>query len=207
MKLYSYIVTHDTGFAPNPFFGYCTLACCKPAIRRTANVGDWIVGLTPRADGNRIVFFMRVDEVLTFESYWRDPRFSQKKPRLDETVAKNGDNIYEPQPGGDFCQLPSRHSEPPFGKRSNSKLMRRDLGGKRVLVSREFAYFGSGEKALRLPRALECLIVGRGHRCRFSDDVKEGFLRFVRKQKRGVHAHPRHWPEGDESWKASSCAS
>lgn len=40
MKLFSYIVTHDAGFAPNPFWGYCTLACCKPAIRRTANVGD-----------------------------------------------------------------------------------------------------------------------------------------------------------------------
>ena len=24
MTLYSHVVTHDTGFAPNPFFGYCT---------------------------------------------------------------------------------------------------------------------------------------------------------------------------------------
>jgi hypothetical protein len=47
MKLYCYIVTHDTGFSPNPFHGYCTLACCKPTIRRTAKEGDWVVGLTP----------------------------------------------------------------------------------------------------------------------------------------------------------------
>ena len=30
MTLYSYIVKHDNGFAPNPFHGFCTLACCKP---------------------------------------------------------------------------------------------------------------------------------------------------------------------------------
>jgi hypothetical protein len=43
MKLYSYVVTHDTGFSPNPFWGCCTLADCKPAIRRTAKIGDWVV--------------------------------------------------------------------------------------------------------------------------------------------------------------------
>lgn len=51
MHVYSYIVTHDTGFAPNPFHGVLTLACCKPAIRRAAEVGDVIVGLTPRVVG------------------------------------------------------------------------------------------------------------------------------------------------------------
>ncbi|MBW2740862.1 MAG: hypothetical protein JRE64_18905 [Deltaproteobacteria bacterium] len=25
-KLYSYVVDHDYGYAPNPFDGYCTLA-------------------------------------------------------------------------------------------------------------------------------------------------------------------------------------
>ena len=40
MRVFSYIVTHDTGYAPNPFHGFLTLACCKPLIRRTAEVGD-----------------------------------------------------------------------------------------------------------------------------------------------------------------------
>ena len=48
MKLYSYIITEDTGFSPNPFWGCCTLADCKPEIRRNAKVGDWIVGLLIR---------------------------------------------------------------------------------------------------------------------------------------------------------------
>jgi len=36
MKLSGYIVRVDTGFAPNPFGRHCTLACCKPTIRRVA---------------------------------------------------------------------------------------------------------------------------------------------------------------------------
>ena len=45
MKLYSYIIKSDLGFSPNPFWGKCTLACCKPVIRKTAKPGDWVVGI------------------------------------------------------------------------------------------------------------------------------------------------------------------
>jgi hypothetical protein len=57
MKLYSHIVKHETGVAPNPFFGDCTLARCKPKIRQKAWKGDWFVGLTAKADGNRVTPF------------------------------------------------------------------------------------------------------------------------------------------------------
>ncbi len=46
-RLFSYTIPID-GAAPNPFHGMCSLAICKPAIRRTASSGDWIVGLGPR---------------------------------------------------------------------------------------------------------------------------------------------------------------
>ena len=39
MKLSAYIVSTDAGLAPNPFWGVCTLAVCKPRIRRFAEVG------------------------------------------------------------------------------------------------------------------------------------------------------------------------
>lgn len=43
-RYFSYILTRDYGFAPNPFNGTCTLATCKPKIRATANVanGLWV---------------------------------------------------------------------------------------------------------------------------------------------------------------------
>ena len=44
MVIHTYVVQHDKGFAPNPFWGICTLACCKPRIRAKASVGDIILG-------------------------------------------------------------------------------------------------------------------------------------------------------------------
>ena len=205
MTLYSYIVKHDGGFAPNPFFGYCTLACCKPGIRRRAQEGDWIIGLTPKAGRNRIVFFMEVEETLDFRQYWRDPRFKLKRPKANAGRARmNGDNIYQPRLGGGYRQLPSIHSKTPLGNCEDSERKKHDLSGERVLVSRKFAYFGS--KPLDLPRELQELIVSRGYRCRFSNAVRDEFRRFVGKQRRfGLLAVPHGWPPGDESWKGLAC--
>lgn len=201
MTLYSYIVKHDTGFAPNPFYGYCTLACCKPDIRRTAHLEDWVVGLTPKAIGNRIVYFMKVDEILGFAEYWRDKRFKMKVPEYGSDVKKKcGDNIYEPLPDGGYRQHQSTHSN---GPREDPKTKAKDLRGERVLISETFAYFGS--KALELPPELLPLRVQRFHRCRFSDDVKAALLDFVGSVRFGVHGSPRTWPdEGDKSCVRSS---
>lgn len=203
MTLYSYIVTHDTGFAPNPFFGYCTLACCKPEIRTHATKGDWIVGLTPRAKGkgNKIVYFMRVDEKMDFQGYWRDRRFRRKMPRYDKDLqVRCGDNIYEPLPNGEFRQLRSMHSN---GEAEDPERKAHDLGGMYVLASETFAYFGS--KALALPPELSDLKVGRAHKCHFSDGVKAEFMQFVGEWKFGIHAPPSRWPKNDESWKSVAC--
>ncbi|MCY4463553.1 MAG: hypothetical protein OXC26_24640 [Albidovulum sp.] len=43
--MYIYVVDRDFGFAPNPFHGVRTLACCKPGIRSPAQVGDWVFGV------------------------------------------------------------------------------------------------------------------------------------------------------------------
>ena len=114
MKLYSYIVCkNDGGFAPNPFFGYCTLACCKPGVRKNADIGDWVIGLTPKAKGNKIVYFMQVEESLTFDQYWKDRRFKRKSPKKDaDRVDKLGDNIYKPSKESvdEYIQQWSAHS-------------------------------------------------------------------------------------------------
>ena len=48
MRLYVYVVTHDNGFAPNPFHGFCTLATCKAPVRERAEIGDWVLGVGSR---------------------------------------------------------------------------------------------------------------------------------------------------------------
>ena len=198
MKLYSYIVVHDTGFSPNPFWGYCTLADCKPAIRRTAEVGDWVVGLSPKADGNRLIYAMRVDEVLRYDEYYRDPRFARKIPEYatGKVVGKCGDNIYKPLPNGEFQQLRSMHSN---GCSEDLEAKAHDLGGKNVLISRSFYYFGS--RPLELPGALNQLKVGRAHKNTFPSDAILAFLDFIARQLPGVNAPPTSWPRSDDSWR------
>ncbi len=198
MKLHSYVVTKDTGFAPNPFWGYCTLATCKPNIRRRASVGDWIVGLSSKASGNRVVYAMQVDELLEIGSYFVDDRFRLKQPdrRAKAVVNKCGDNIYAPLSDGGFRQLASPHSD---GEHENPREKKRDLSGKRVLIGRRFHYFGGGGP--ELPPDLHTLKVARGHKCRFPPDVIERFVGFIAQHREGVIGRPTHWPEDDSTWK------
>lgn len=145
--LHSYIVAYDSGFAPNPFNGYCTLATCKPDIRKNAEVGDWVVGTGSNRKGVRrggfLVYAMRVTETMPIAEYWNDPRFERKKPNLFGSYRMAcGDNIYCPDEAtGGWEQLNSYHSKAdgaPFQKHIN-----RDTSVNRVLISDDFFYFGA----------------------------------------------------------------
>lgn len=199
MKIYSYIVTTDTGFAPNPFHGHLTLACCKPQIRRTAQIGDWVVGLSKRSE--HVVYAMCVAEKLSFHQYWSDPRFESKRPDKASRMptVRRGDSIYEPFGLGTFRQL--RSSRLQKNGTEDVTAMKHDLGGRHVLVGVEFVYFGGAGP--RLPTALEFLQVGRGHRCRFTQEQVETFLAWVSNQPRGIQRRPAKWPVDDDSWRES----
>ena len=207
VDLFSHIVRTDSGFAPNPFFGYCTLACCKPVIRRTASVGDLVVGLTPKALGHRIVYIMRVTEVMPFAGYWSDRRFRRKRPRFatGRLVHKQGDNVYEPLSEGGYIQHTSRHSHPDGTENLTQK--KRDLGGKYVLVSDDFVYFGA--EAIALPSQFKRITVGRGHRRLrgggSDGGLVNGFLAFFEDLPRGVQGRPQRWRDDDTSWRGRSC--
>src|SRR5579863_9322212 len=84
VKLHSYVVARDFGFAPNPFFGVCTLATCKPKIRSAAQIGDWVTGTgsKPSKREKNVVYAMRVTGTMTFEEYWSDPHFQRKKVNM-----------------------------------------------------------------------------------------------------------------------------
>ena len=151
-NLLSYVVRYDSGFAPNPFHGNCTLATCKPRIRQYTKVNDWIVGTGSNARGVRrggyLVYAMRVTEILSTKEYWRDPRFQDKKPNLYYNwVAASGDNIYEPVTSGRWHQLSSYHSHADGSRREDH--VRRDTSVEKILVSDDFVYFGG--EGLQLP--------------------------------------------------------
>ena len=149
MTVRSYKITRDFGFAPNPFHGVCTLACCKPRIRGHADIGDWIIGAGSKATGlwGKIVYAMIVDEILTFDQYWNDPRFQVKKPVVGGThKGFFGDNIYQRDGSANgFRQADSHHSLP--NGRVNIDNLRQDTQHNRVLLAREYVYFGANAVA------------------------------------------------------------
>jgi hypothetical protein len=181
-RVYVYTLKVDSGFAPNPFHGWCSLACCKPQIRQTAKAGDWVVGITPVAKGHLLAYAMRVDEVLSRAEYWADRRFYPKRPSWEDG-------------------RPWDHRN----DRENLKLKAVDLGCKRVLVGRHYAYYGSQPKLV--PDRLAFMMPGRFYRVRFTDAQKALILDFVDSLPPGIHAPPGRWKSHDGSWRrtASRC--
>jgi hypothetical protein len=139
-----YVVDRDFGFAPNPFHGSCTLATCAPRIRAKAQLDDWVVGMGGgrlKATG-RCVYAMRVTETLTFDQYWLSEAHFDKRPvRNGSSVMMVGDNIYRHSgPDGPWEQLDSHHSN--LDGTANPLNVDKDTSANRVLVSRDFFYFG-----------------------------------------------------------------
>jgi Nucleotide modification associated domain 2 len=196
MKLHTYVIEHDRGFAPNPFFGTCTLACCKPDIRKHAELGDFVIGTGGAAVGRQgyLVYWMRVDEIINFDQFWEDPRFALKKPAMrGSAMQRHGDNIYyrDPQTGA-WLWVDSFHSEP-GGLCSASNLNRDTNRTDRVLVSHEFAYWGaSGPK---IPNELADFVVKyQGWKCNFARDRLADMLAWLGAQpERGYLGEPADW--------------
>lgn len=146
IALHSYVVRYDSGFAPNPFYGHCTLATCKPRIRTGAQVGDWVVGSGSKSAAanqeGRLVYAMRVTEALTWDQYSIDPRFHSKRPfRRGSRKQTCGDNIYfRMGAGAPWQQRDSFHSREDGS--ADPEHVNRDTGVNRVLVSQDFVYFG-----------------------------------------------------------------
>jgi hypothetical protein len=151
--IYSYVVRYDSGFAPNPFYGYCTLATCKPYIRQRAQIGDWLIGNGSNSRsvrrGGYLVYAMRVTEIMTMDAYSIDARFESKKPiRNGSRKQSCGDNIYFRGKHRDaWQQRDSFHSD--NDGNINIKHVERDTKVNRVLISDDFVYFGgAGPKFL-----------------------------------------------------------
>jgi hypothetical protein len=197
-KLYSYVVEHDTGHAPNPYFGVCTLCRCKfrknrkkpknvvELAREEFETGStvWIVGTgganARRSAGHgKIVYAMRVDETLTRGEYYADRRFAAKKCLTTGTYKRTkGDNL---RPTDDF-----------------------ETRDQFALISRHFYYFGAN--AILIPRKFPGLEKkGPGFKKRFDSAYISSFVKWLEKSRK-----PRKYgdpceskPEGSRRCKSS----
>ena len=177
-KLFSYVVEHDRGHAPNPYSGLCTLCRCKykkcpgkPAnIVEQAEKGDWIVGTgganRKRSAGHgKLVYAMRVSEKLTRGEYYRDSRFRKKKPVKNGSYLEGmGDNK---RPRGSF------EREQQF-----------------VLVSRHFYYFGRNAISFPKKRFPDLEKRGPGFRKDFDEEFVARFVNWLHSETRGKIGDP-----------------
>jgi hypothetical protein len=178
VKLFSYCIPYDDGAAPNPFWGLCTLTICKPAIRRTASIGDWVIATGAKnvpnhGDlSNRLVYAMKVTNKLTLEEYDNFCRlyFPEKIPdwNNEDFRRRLGDCIYD-YSVGEPSQRKCVH---------NMGNMETDLSGEYALLSGHFYYFGN--KPVELPENLLSIVhQTQGHKSRANDVYKEEFLQWL----------------------------
>ncbi len=194
MTVYSYCLRFDDGAAPNPYWGVCTLAICKPAIRRSAEEGDWVVGLgskhSPLGDISlQMVYAMEVTKVLSMRHYDAFCRKSLRAKVPDWTNSdfrrKMGDCIYD---------FDYRSDEPTLRRSIHSEENREtDLSGRNVLLSENFYYFG--DKPVALPDQLLALVhPTQGHKSCANDPYVGEFFRWIERagwKKNGVFGEPQ----------------
>jgi hypothetical protein len=186
-RLYSYVVKVDKGFAPNPFGGYCTLAACTPNHQGArVEPGDWIMGNGDKATGQRLIYAMRVSEILEFDDYYHDPRFSAKKPRRDgDWENRCGDNIY-------FIGETGRYEQAFTCSHNDAHYLEKDTKYPRVFISDHFYYFG--EKAPDIPAELGDLIRdSQGCKKNHPPELVAGFIAWLERSYRpGRLGRPRN---------------
>ncbi len=183
MKLSSYVVAQDYGFAPNPFGGVLTLATCKPDIRKSAAVGNWIMGTgsVKGAGKRRLIYAAQISQVLSIETYGSSSEFAHKIPSFNsDRWSIRGDNIYFKE-NGIWHQRKN-----PFHCRND---MVHDLSGKNVVICENFWYFGA--RAPQIPELFISVIKsGPKHKDNVLNQAVQGFLEWVGSLSCGISGEP-----------------
>lgn len=201
-RLFTYTIPIDDGAAPNPFRGMCTLAICKPGIRRVAKCDDWVAGLgaknAPSGDlSGRLVFAMHVEHVLTLKQYdqFALTQWPHRIPNIHsaDMSERLGDCIYDYS-----SDLPIQRA----GVHGRSNVFT-DIGGENVLISKDFYYFGSN--AIPLPLNLRQIChQTRGHRSNSNAPYFVRFVSWLRSMKLSK-GQLYGWPDYIVEWNAPAC--
>jgi hypothetical protein len=194
VRMFSYVVRWDHGFAPNPFFNICSLATCKPQIRAVAAEGDYILGTgtSTRSIAGKLVFIMKIEKIISFDEYWNDTTYVRKIPVMNGSLQQRfGDNIYHRE-NGKWMQADSRHSG--VGAKSNYDNLKRDTGSTdRVLLSESYSYWGG--EGPRVPSRLSHFVHSSpGHRAFFTAADITRFLDWIGTNRtKGRVSDPIEW--------------
>lgn len=197
MKCFRYKLDHDYGFAPNPFWGIMTLATCKAQLRhnKRLELGDWIAGFGSVGMNNLncLIYAMKVEQILTFDAYWDNPKYDCKRPVVTGTLCQMyGDNVYHTVEGKviqEHCAHSLDSGVPNMGHYDT------DVSGENVLLSKHFYYFG--DNAPMIPKDLDFILPWRNIQFQDLDDEQiEKFVSWLESNYTvGIHGDPCNWKE------------
>lgn len=154
-------------------------------------------GSATKARAGYLVYAMRVSETLSFDQYWTDTRFRDKRPNISGSRKQQfGDNIYHRDSTGAWQQADSHHSYP--GGVINLANVTADTRTNRVLVACRFVYWGgTGPEVpahFRNWDGHDIVCPGVGHRCRFPDDLVVAVLDWLEPHiGEGFSGRPTSW--------------
>ncbi|MFC1495726.1 hypothetical protein ACFL6W_10630 [Thermodesulfobacteriota bacterium] len=128
-KIYFYKMTSDNGGAPCSYRSVLTLAICKPKIRSTADVNDWIIGFGGKDLGERLIYIAQVNQKLYDGEYYKNKKLF-KRPDCIYRWDTRSHSYY-------WLDGKKYHED---GTNLEHDL---DNGKALVLLSRNYSYFGN----------------------------------------------------------------
>jgi hypothetical protein len=189
-NIYVYKCVVDDGTAPCIARGLLSMVVCKPKVRTSAKVGDYVLafGTNAQPAPNRLVYVAKITEVLPGAAYFDTAKFQTRK-----------DCIYERTPQGTLKLVAGASAH-------NTGTHAKDLGPPPLypnaiaLLSTDFRYFGGAgtddwkQHAPHLKKMIENL--GQGHRINHTREVRDDLLKLIdrvwRKFPRRINGKPRH---------------
>ena len=149
--IHSYRQFFDAGFNPNANGGICSMAQCCRSLRRTAKIGDWIIGVVDEEmcpGVPSIVHMMEITGTCSLKEYDNMTKLDEqlwiKRPVHGIPQTTNGDCIYQWDSDGEAYLVRDRAQ------------CATDLEVDRVLLSTNFVYYG--KTFLPIPQNLQVLV-------------------------------------------------
>ena len=215
------MITVNSGLAPNPFFGVCSLGLCTPN-HMNANLceGDYLIGLSSHElmrkhlwNDTRIIYAMTISKVLGLDEYYK--KYPEKRGNHSGNILeKYGDAIYREDSRGILMHIPE--SQQHIGIESQ------DIKGNRVFIGEIFWHFGCNSIPLPDEKWTQPLKESfRGIRYIFDSDDNHGrawadedlesFKTWLHKYPNGILGMPADMEDltsdGEQNFGSVSCSS
>jgi len=148
-RLYTYALTHDTGFAPCYDNGEYTLACCKPNLRvnlfNDPEDDVWVMGYW-RVRGDEVypVFVAKIERVLRLEEYYDSGLYETRS----DCIYRNVTSLTQAKRVREMVDIRTLYptwspkpDRPDGAPHKDDAYAKADLYGNCVLYSGTFAHF------------------------------------------------------------------